>query len=166
MFKSTPFSFFWGKSTISDSAKATTNKQDAASIQSPQAFTIKGNGSGLVKVSMVETDAEFAGDGFVDIQCRKLSYAEVASLNPKKLKPTALPAKGRIEKNEFEILKEEATPASTSTSSKIVPSSDPLSLSMIEDELPEKFKSDVHSRKQGKGKGQKKKLSYKPNKKL
>lgn len=151
MFQSSPFSFFWGKSSTKES---TTNQKQESSL-SPQAFTIKGKGSGLVKVSMVETDSESAGDGFVDIQCRKLSYAEVASLNPKKIKPTALPAKGRVEKNEFEILKDE--PAPVQASSKIVPSSDPMSLSLIEDGLPEKFKTDIHARNKGKGKSQKKK---------
>lgn len=144
MFKSSPFSFLWGSSTKSQPLKE-------QKPSSPQAFTISGKGANLVKVSMVDTESEVNGeDGFVDIQCRKLSYAEVASLRRHEPQP-AIPAKGRIEKNEFEVLRDEpdnSTPPTTTNSSSS------YHQTYTEEELPEKFKTNNHfkNKKQKKGK--------------
>lgn len=130
MFKSSPFAFLWGKTTPPN-----TKSEDARTTSGPQAFTFSKKGAGLVKVSMVETETDGADGGFVDIQCRKLSYAEVASLTPPR---KAAPAKGKIEANTFEVLRSENV------------AENPTSVSyatITEEELPERVKTDNHSKK-------------------
>lgn len=130
MFKSSPFAFLWSKSTPPN-----TKSENVRITSSPQAFTFSKKGAGLMKVSMVETETDGADGGFVDIQCRKLSYAEVASLTPPR---KATPAKGKIEANSFEVLRSEDVAENLTSVSYAT---------ITEEELPERVKTDNHSKK-------------------
>lgn len=113
----------------------------------------------MLRVSMIDSETD-NDDGFVDVQFRKLSYAEVASLAPsrKRASPTATPAAGRRTSiNEYEVLQKGADVSAIASVASAANSRSPLieedskvldnAIVHIEEDLPEKFKSDVHYRK-------------------
>lgn len=73
----------------------------------PDSFTMPGrDNSQLYKVSMKENTEEF-----VNIDCKKMSYAEVAEMSKNKKQtskvPLAVPKDNRINSNQYEVLAHE-----------------------------------------------------------
>lgn len=82
------------------------DKPVPSSEDTPSTFTVLGRGDAQLYCVSMTDDAE----EFVDIEYRKLSYAEVASMSKNKQQtskvPMATPKASRVNKNQFEVLAE------------------------------------------------------------